>query len=244
MKTRASFTRFYPLAPIIRHKSENMVEIRMAQHAEKRMLAFVTPMLKMLQEEGEGLRVLDAGCGDGSKSELIIRLGNEVWGIDKNSEALSEAEKRGVKVLQGDLEKDLPFRSGFFDGVWCSSVLEHVFHTCRFLKECHRVLKPKGFLIVNANNIASLSNRLRLFFGFYPKWVAPSENYPRFASHVRVFTKPVFQEALTSAGFKVEKITADLVCFNPGWFTNPPWSESLGKILPSLGEVLIIKARK
>lgn len=47
---------------------------------------------------------------------------------------------------------------------------------------------------------------MRLFFGFYPKWVAPSENYPRFASHVRVFTKPVFQEALTRAGFKISRL--------------------------------------
>jgi len=114
MKTKGEF---HPLLPAgsnnTTDKSENMVEIRMEQLAGKRMLAFVTPMLKMLQEEGEGLRVLDAGCGDGSKSELIIRLGNEVWGIDKNPEALCEAKKRGVNGLQGDLEKDLPFRNGF-----------------------------------------------------------------------------------------------------------------------------------
>lgn len=227
-----------------------MVE-KLLSKFDKRTKAVIEPMLKMLLEKGRNLKILDVGCGNGEKSELIIKLGNEVLGIDKDSEKLKEAGKRGVKIFEGDLEKDLPFENEFFDVIWCSSVIEHIYHTDYFLKECYRILKSNGNLIINANNINSLTNRIRIFFGFYPKWVAPSENYPwekhphpRFADHIRCFTKTTFEEVLRRAGFKVEKIVADFICFNPSAITLPPWSEFLGKIFPSLGETLIIKARK
>lgn len=205
----------------------------------------------MLQEEGNNFRILDVGCGDGTVSEVMIKLGNEVWGIDKNPEALKEAEKRGVKIFEGDIEKDFPFENDFFDVVWCLRVLEHIYYTEQFLKECYRVLKPKGVLIITAQNIVSLTNRIRVLFGIYPLWVAPSENFPwekdshpRFTDHVRVFTKSTFEKVLKIAGFKIEKITGDFICFNIGPYNLPPYSQFLGKIFPSLGETLIAKARK
>ncbi len=210
----------------------------------KRTQTIIKPMLKMLQEEGNNLKILDIGCGNGVVSELIVKMGNEVWGIDENEEALKEAEKRGVKIFEGDLEKSLPFKDVSFDAVWCLRTLEHIFHTEHFLEECRRVLKPKGVLVITADNIVSLPNRIRVFFGLYPLRVAPSENYPRFTDHVRCFTKSTFKNILKNSGFKLEKITSDFVCFNFGKYNLPPWSETLGKILPSLGSTLIAKARK
>lgn len=218
----------------------------------KRTQAIINPMLKMLKGEGNKLRVLDAGCGDGIVSEEIIKLGNEVWGVDKNPEAVKEAEKRGVKVFEGDLEKNLPFEAEFFDVIWCLRVLEHIYHTEKFLSECYRILKPKGVLIITAQNMASFSNRIKLLFGIYPLWVAPSENYPweehshpRFTDHIRVFTKFTFAEVLKRSGFHIEKITSDFISFRLFDRLNlPPWSELLGKIFPTLGETLIAKAKK
>ncbi|MBZ9572102.1 class I SAM-dependent methyltransferase [Patescibacteria group bacterium] len=233
-----------------------MVEYKWLSPKIKRTQAIVKPMLRMLEREGKNLRVLDAGCGDGTVSEVIVRSGYQVWGIDTNPEVLKEAQKRGVKIFEGELEKELPFENESFDAVWCLRVLEHIYHTEHFLKECHRVLKQKGELIVTAQNMTSLTNRIRILFGAYPLWVAPSENYPyknhsRFADHMRCFTKSTLEEVLKKAGFKVERITADFICFNPGQYNSPPWSgflgkicPSLGKICPSLGETLIAKARK
>jgi ubiquinone/menaquinone biosynthesis C-methylase UbiE len=228
-----------------------MIEYKWLSPKIKRTTAIVKPMLRMLKKEGENLKVLDAGCGDGSVSELIIKKGYRVWGIDNNREVLKEAQKRGVKIFEGDLEKDFPFQNNFFDVIWCLRVLEHIFNTERFLKECYRVLKPNGVLIITAQNIASFTNRIRLLFGFYPLWVAPSENFPwekhphpRFTDHVRCFTKATFGEVIKRTGFVIEKITSDFICFNFGQYNSPPWSGLLGKIFPSLGETLIIKARK
>ena len=210
----------------------------------KRTQAIVKPMLKMLQKEGNNLKVLDVGCGDGVVSELIIKLGNEVWGIDRNPEALGRAEKKGVKIFRGELEKDIPFQDESFDAIWCSRVLEHIFNTEHFLKECYRTLKTNGVLIINADNIVSLVNRIRILFGLYPLRIAPSENYIRYTEHIRCFTKATFKELLKKTGFKIEKITSDFICFNFGQYNRPPWSRFLGRIFPTLGETLIAKVRK
>lgn len=209
----------------------------------KRTQAIVKPMLKMLEKEGVNLKVLDIGCGNGVVTELISQLNNKVWGIDENPKALKEARQRGIKTFQVELEKNLPFENDFFDVLWCSRTLEHVFNTEHFLKECYRILKVKGIILITADNICSFVNRIRVFFGLYPLRVSFSEN-ERFAQHVRCFNKKTFVEIIKRTGFFVEKITSDFICFNPRPYNSPPWSTSLGKIIPSLGETLIIKARK
>ena len=205
--------------------------------------ARIIPMLKMIAEEGEGLKVLDVGCGDGSISKFIIDLGNEVWGIDMDISKLRKAKKKGIKTHKWDINKGLPYKNNFFDLVQSSRFLEHIYDTEFFLKECARVLKPNGALIITAPNIASFTNRLRIIFGFYPKWIAPSKSW-HLGEHIRAFTKSVLKELLEKSGFKVEKVIADFVCFMPTKITNPPWSKILGKIIPSFGETLIAKARK
>ncbi len=210
----------------------------------KRNQTIIKPMIEMLEIEGRALKILDAGCGNGIVSESLVKMGYEVWGIDENEEALKEAEKKGVKTFKGDLEKEMPFEDGTFDAIWCLRVLEHIFNTEHFLRECHRILKRNKPIIITADNIVSLPNRIRILFGLYPLRIAPSETYQRYTEHVRCFTKSTFEILLKNAGFKIEKIISDFVCFNPGEYNQPPYSEFLGKMFPSLGSTLIAKARK
>ncbi len=215
----------------------------------KRTKAIVNPMLKLLEKEGKNLKILDAGCGDGTVSELLVKLGYEIWGVDQNLDVLREAEKRGVRIIHSELGKKIPFDNESFDVIWCLRTLEHIYNTEEFLKGCHRLLKSNSILLLTAQNMVSLVNRFRTLFGFYPLWVAPSESYPskeypRFAEHVRCFTKSTLEEIVRRAGFKIEKTTSDFLCFNPGMYNRRPWSELLGKFFPSFGETLIIKARK
>lgn len=52
-----------------------------------------------------------------------------------------------VQVVS-DITKQLPFRSNMFDFILLSNVLEHVKEPKSLLKECYRVLKPQGTLIL------------------------------------------------------------------------------------------------
>lgn len=208
----------------------------------------IRPCLEWVEDEMEkvkkSLKILDVGCSIGEVAKFFMDMGNEVYGIDVCEDALKEAEKKGVKTRFHDCEEPLPYGPETFDIVYAGQILEHIYDTDGFLKECERVLKKGGLLILSTPNIASLPSRVRLLFGFYPKWVAPSPEHYQPGDHIRAFTKSVLKDLVERCGFRVEKIISNLVSFLPTRRTSPPWSISLGKIFPSLGEILILKARK
>jgi 2-polyprenyl-3-methyl-5-hydroxy-6-metoxy-1,4-benzoquinol methylase len=110
-------------------------------------LARIQTFSNMVSSIGNGLMVLDVGCGDGVISEPISKLGNNVTSIDLPT-ITKIAHKRKVSlVVSGDAEK-LAFASGSFDVVLASEVVEHLWNPQSFLDEAYRVLKPKGYLIV------------------------------------------------------------------------------------------------
>lgn len=101
----------------------------------------------MISGVGKGLAVLDVGCGDGLLSEPISKMGNNVTSIDLPT-ITKVAHKRHVSsVVAGDAEK-LAFADNSFDLVLASEVVEHLWNPQSFLAEAYRVLKTKGYLIV------------------------------------------------------------------------------------------------
>jgi 2-polyprenyl-3-methyl-5-hydroxy-6-metoxy-1,4-benzoquinol methylase len=204
--------------------------------------------LEMIRNErartGNALRVLDVGCGDGTFSEMIMDMGNEVHGVDVRPDRVESARQKGVRAMVADLSKGLPFDNVFFDLVYASEVLEHIYDTEFFLQEARRVLKKNGALVVTVPNIACLPNRVRAILGLYPKYVAPARKHWGVGEHMRAFTKNVLTELLIRNGFQIEDVKANLLSIVPTKRTKKPWSKGLGKLFPSLGEVLVCKARR
>lgn len=87
-------------------------------------------------------RLLDAGCGDNIYKELVEKKGYEWYGIDV---------KAKPPAIYGDIT-NIPFPSDHFAAVICVDVLEHVSEDLKALKEIHRVLKPRGQLIIHTPN--------------------------------------------------------------------------------------------
>jgi 2-polyprenyl-3-methyl-5-hydroxy-6-metoxy-1,4-benzoquinol methylase len=204
--------------------------------------------LNMIWSEGKragrSLRVLDVGCGDGKFSKIISDTGNEVYGIDLRPDRAKSAKQKGIEVNVTDATRGLPFRDGFFDLVYAAEVLEHIYDTEFFLQEARRALNKDGAIVVTVPNIASLPNRLRAIAGLYPKYVAPARRHWGVGEHIRAFTKSMLVELLGRNGFEVEEVKANVVSAIPTKRTRKPWSKTLGRTFPSLGEVLICKARK
>ncbi len=104
-----------------------------------------------------GMRVLDAGCGDGRNLIYLMREGCELYGVDQHPEAVGE-----VRRLASALAPSLPaenfrleaiermsFTNDFADVVICSSVLHFVRGEAHFhamIAELWRVLRPGGML--------------------------------------------------------------------------------------------------
>jgi 2-polyprenyl-3-methyl-5-hydroxy-6-metoxy-1,4-benzoquinol methylase len=101
----------------------------------------------MVSSVGNGLMILDVGCGDGVIGEPIVKMGNYVTSVELPMIA-TMAQRCGVRsVVAGDAEQ-LAFASNSFDVVLASEVLEHLWKPQSFLDEAHRVLRSNGYLII------------------------------------------------------------------------------------------------
>lgn len=104
--------------------------------------------------------LLDVGCGNGWFLDRMRQLGWEVMGVQHDGDAVSVAKERfGLEVFQGSLE-EARFPDGCFDTVTMNHVIEHVIDPVRLLKECRRVMKTGGKLVVATPNIKSLGCRV------------------------------------------------------------------------------------
>src|SRR3989454_245996 len=98
-----------------------------------------------------GARVLHAGCGSG-QVDAGLHERFRVTAVDISERALrlyARNNPRASRIEQASIF-DLPFEAGAFDGVYNLGVLEHFHpHEIReILDELHRVLKPRGKLVV------------------------------------------------------------------------------------------------
>ncbi|MGL4651032.1 MAG: class I SAM-dependent methyltransferase, partial [Caldilineaceae bacterium] len=103
-------------------------------------------------------RLLDVGCGDGTRLLRLRSLGWQVHGQDVDPTSVQVARTRGLTVVLGELVgADLD--AGSFDAITMHHVLEHVLDPDALIRECHRLLAPGGVLVVTTPNARSLGLR-------------------------------------------------------------------------------------
>jgi len=140
--------------------------------------------------------LLDVGCGNGSFLDMMQQLGWEVVGVDPDGEAVSTARRIfGLKVFQGSLD-DVKFPDNHFDAITMNHVIEHVYDPVILLKECHRVLKPGGVLVVVTPNIKSMGHYM-----FCEHW--RGLEVPR---HLLLFSPQTLRACTETAGLHIEEI--------------------------------------
>jgi SAM-dependent methyltransferase len=125
-------------------------------------------ILSCWQDLGLAGHWLDAGCGSGRLSRMLAKAGCLVRAVDASASmtalAAGEAEAAGIShslvVEWVNTIESLPFASGVFDGILCSSVLEYLPDPERCLSEFSRVLRPGGGLVLSVPNRGSVLRRL------------------------------------------------------------------------------------
>lgn len=104
-------------------------------------------------------RLIDVGCGSGGWLLLSARIGWRIEGVDFDQESVNFARQQGLSVQLGSLEEQ-HYPNESFDAVTLSHVIEHVPDPVRTLKECARILKPGGQLVIYTPNSSSLGHRI------------------------------------------------------------------------------------
>ncbi len=143
-----------------------------------------------------GGELLDVGCGGGLFLERMRSLGWRVVGVDPDARAVEVARTvRGLDVRLGTLEAQR-FPDGRFDAVASSHVIEHVHDPLAFLRECARVTKPGGRVVMVTPNIQS-SSRRRLGAA----WIGLDP--PR---HLYLFSRDSLARVAVRAGLAVRRV--------------------------------------
>jgi ubiquinone/menaquinone biosynthesis C-methylase UbiE len=125
-------------------------------HTISKRMAAVVDLLRR-EDPADGPLVADIGCGSGVVSRELIRLGYDVTGVDFSEPMLETARKiPGLKLQVGDVEH-LPFESNAFDKIICLGVIGNLPDERKALAELHRVLKPRGTLILTVRNLLAAS---------------------------------------------------------------------------------------
>jgi SAM-dependent methyltransferase len=117
---------------------------------------------RLLQRFKAKGRLIDVGTGFGFFLSEMKKREWEVTGVEISQRGLNYAKDRlGVNVYPGSLEKaGLPERH--FDAVTAFYVVEHLPDPTAFLRECHRILKPGGLLLLRYPHTTPIKNFLRL----------------------------------------------------------------------------------
>jgi SAM-dependent methyltransferase len=104
-----------------------------------------------------GARVLEAGCGEGYGAALLAGTARQVVALDYDQAAIAHAAATyPVGAVRGNLVA-LPFPAGSFDVVCSLQVIEHLWDQPLFLRECARVLRPGGALLLSTPNRLTFS---------------------------------------------------------------------------------------
>ena len=138
-----------------------------APHTHERVLALILQYIADLQ----GKRICDIPCGAGAFSAELAARGARVSAVDIEA-AEPFYHDRTQRVL-GDANLGLPFADAAFDVVVSIEGIEHLENPSFFLRECQRVLGPRGLLFLTTPNIDGIRSRWQFFAKGYHRYFAP-----------------------------------------------------------------------
>lgn len=148
-----------------------------------------------------GERVLDLGCGDGALL-AFLRQNRQIhgYGVELDPDNVTACIKRGVNVLQFNLERGLfGFEDASFDHVIMSLSLQTVRHTVPLLQEMLRVGRE---VVVSFPNFGYKPHREAIAAGRMP--VSRHLPYQWFNSpNVRFFTIADFEALCADEGIAI-----------------------------------------
>ncbi|WP_375501050.1 class I SAM-dependent methyltransferase [uncultured Jatrophihabitans sp.] len=132
--------------------------------------------------------VLEVGCGEGYGTALLASAATSILGVDYDRATVQHAARQypQARFVRGNLAA-LPVGDAAVDVLATLQVIEHVWDHPQFVRECRRVLRPDGLLLVTTPN--------RLTF-------SPGRETPLNPFHTKEFTSIELVELIRHGGFR------------------------------------------
>ncbi len=117
-----------------------------------------------LKNNLKGKVVLEAGCGAGRFTEVLLKKGATLVSSDLSSAVEVNIENFPLSdnhlVIQADIN-DMPYADNTFDVVVCLGVIQHTTDTEKTIEDLYKLVKPGGTLVIDHYHF-NKSNYFRL----------------------------------------------------------------------------------
>ena len=159
---------------------------------------------RLLGDRLKGASVLDLGAGVGLASLAFARSGAaRVVAVDPDPSdevgrgAAARLAPNGEFEMLDAVGESIPLPDACMDVVYCRQVLHHAQDLPALLRECARVVKPGGIVLMCREHVVDNDEQLRQFLADHPvNRLAGGENANRL---------PVYLAAITGAGLVVDR---------------------------------------
>jgi SAM-dependent methyltransferase len=143
------------------------------------------------------IRLLDVGCSIGSFLAFAQEREYIVTGVEPAAMAVKTAIGQGLNVKHGFLQ-DLNLPGNYYDAITLFEVIEHLKEPLGLLRECRRILKPGGIMVISTGNTSSWT----------VKFMKQRWDYfdIRHGGHISFFNPMSFSKISKKAGFDVIRL--------------------------------------
>jgi SAM-dependent methyltransferase len=160
---------------------------------EKMMKPVFRRAANLLDQYRRKGRLLDVGTGFGFFPAEMKKRGWEAAGVEISQKAMDYArDVLGLTIFHGPLEK-VALPDNDFDAVTGFYVVEHLSHPMAFLRECHRILKPGGLLLLRYPHTTPIKNLLQS--------LGIKNRLYDLPAHLSDFSPKMIQQCLVRIGF-------------------------------------------
>ncbi|MDD4761560.1 MAG: class I SAM-dependent methyltransferase [Candidatus Pacebacteria bacterium] len=182
----------------------------------------------IIDSKSLGNKIIDIGCGFGNFLDYCQRKGYDSFGLDPSFQAIKEAEKYNLNVIQSNIENLKAVVTEEFHTAVLLDVLEHLIEPAIVLKNVKDILTDGGLLIVKVPNefntlqtIANQEYRLNEWWVTAPVHI----NYFSVKTIVNLIEKNGFEVFLKESTFPLEMF----ILFGDQYVGHP----EIGKIIHS-----------
>ncbi len=151
--------------------------------------------------------LLDVGCANGEFLFLAKKHGFNSYGVEANTYTADIAMSNGLNVFNGTLEEK-NFEDNYFSVIYLGDIIEHVVDPVALLKECKRILKKEGIIVISTPNMdcfwVKVTQVICDWFKF--PWSVLLPPY-----HVYLFSESNFKKLMRKFNFKILEIKYDNV---------------------------------